>query len=60
VARTVFRRQEAIRPDLWWWLKRPVAFVGPLLFTLPVIYLFGRRWTRKPPSSTGVPAEPVS
>ena len=31
---------------LTWWLTRPVAIVGPLLFTLPVIFLFGRRWVR--------------
>jgi Acyltransferase family len=43
-ARLVLGRNEAVRPDLWWWLKRPISFVGPLLFTLPVIYLFGRRW----------------
>jgi hypothetical protein len=60
VARTVFRRQEATRPDLWWWLKRPVAFVGPLLFTLPVIFLFGRRWTRKPRPTTDAQTSAVS
>ena len=35
-----------------WWLLRPVAIIGPLLATLPVIYLFGRRWqtqTTAPP-----------
>jgi hypothetical protein len=52
-ARAVLGRNEAVRPDGWWWLKRPVAFVGPLLFTLPVIFLFGRRWTRKRPISVG-------
>jgi hypothetical protein len=31
-------------PDLWWWLERPVAVLGPLLCTLPVIWIFGRRW----------------
>jgi peptidoglycan/LPS O-acetylase OafA/YrhL len=31
-----------IPPDLTWWLERPIAIVGPLLCTLPVIYLFGR------------------
>ena len=36
-----------------WWLLRPVAILGPLLFTLPVIFLFGRRWQNKP-----VPVEP--
>jgi peptidoglycan/LPS O-acetylase OafA/YrhL len=28
---------------LSWWLSRPVALIGPLLFTLPVIWLFARR-----------------
>ena len=33
----------------WWWLYRPLAFIGPLLFTLPVIYLFGRQWVKHRP-----------
>ena len=42
---TIFGTQtEAVEPDLTWWLLRPVAIIGPLLATLPVIYLFGRRW----------------
>jgi hypothetical protein len=32
-------------PDLWWWLERPLAILGPLICTLPVIYLFSRRRT---------------
>lgn len=40
-------RNEPTSPDLWWWLSRPLAIVGPLLFTLPVIYLFGRQWVRR-------------
>jgi hypothetical protein len=39
-------RNEAVEPTLGWWLYRPLAFVGPLLFTLPVIWLFGRQWRR--------------
>jgi len=35
-----------------WWLTRPLAIVGPLLFTLPVIFLFGRRWVQ-PARSVG-------
>ena len=27
---------------------RPFSFIGPLLFTLPVIYLFGRQWVKRP------------
>jgi hypothetical protein len=34
-----------VPPDLWWWLERPLAIIGPLICTLPVIYLFGRRRT---------------
>lgn len=41
-------QNEATRPTLGWWLYRPVAFVGPLLFTLPVISLFGRQYVRRP------------
>jgi hypothetical protein len=43
---------EAVEPTLMWWLLRPVSVIGPLLATLPVIYLFGRRWetqTTTPP-----------
>ena len=31
------------RPDVSWWLERPIAVLGPLLCTLPVIWVFGRR-----------------
>jgi hypothetical protein len=30
-------------PTTVWWLSRPLAIIGPLLCTLPVIYLFRRR-----------------
>nr|WP_093941004.1 acyltransferase [Actinoalloteichus hoggarensis] len=33
-------------PDVGWWLERPIAVIGPLLCTLPVIALFGRYWMR--------------
>jgi peptidoglycan/LPS O-acetylase OafA/YrhL len=33
-------------PDAVWWLSRPLAVLGPLVCTLPVIYLFGRRWIK--------------
>ncbi|MCK2213965.1 acyltransferase [Actinomadura sp. ATCC 31491] len=36
-----------IPPDLKWWLERPIAIVGPLVCTAPVIYLFGRRRGRR-------------
>ena len=37
---------EATKPTGWWWLSRPLSFVLPLLFTMPVILLFGRRWVK--------------
>jgi hypothetical protein len=39
---------EAREPSVGWWLMRPVSVIGPLLFTLPVILLFGRQWTKRP------------
>jgi len=44
----VVGRNELREPTVGWWLTRPFAFIGPLLLTLPVIYLFGRQWVRKP------------
>jgi peptidoglycan/LPS O-acetylase OafA/YrhL len=38
--------QEQREPDLVWWLTRPFAFIGALVLTLPVIFLFGRRWVK--------------
>lgn len=40
-------RNETAEPTLEWWLTRPLAVIGPLLFTLPVIYLFGRQWVAR-------------
>jgi hypothetical protein len=40
-------RSEAVAPTIGWWLMRPVSIIGPLLATLPVIYLFTRRNRRK-------------
>lgn len=41
----IFRNSTDVRsPDAVWWLTRPLSFIGPLLCTLPVIYLFGRQW----------------
>jgi peptidoglycan/LPS O-acetylase OafA/YrhL len=37
---------EQREPDLVWWLTRPFAFLGALVLTLPVIFLFGRRWVK--------------
>jgi hypothetical protein len=37
--------------DIGWWLTRPLAIIGPLLCTIPVLWLFrwlqGRRRTRQ-------------
>jgi hypothetical protein len=46
VTHFVFDVDEVRRPDATWWLTRPVAFVGPLLFTLPIILLLARREPR--------------
>ena len=43
---------EAVEPTAGWWITRPLAVLGPLLFTLPVIYLFGRQWIRQPGGDT--------
>jgi GNAT superfamily N-acetyltransferase len=48
-----YRPTARVSPDLDWWLNRPLAVIAPLLFTLPVIYLFGRRWVTAP---RGTPA----
>jgi hypothetical protein len=37
---------ETREPDLAWWLGRPLAVAGPLLFTVPLIALFARGWPR--------------
>ncbi len=49
------------RPTLWWWLGRPFAFIGPLLLTLPVIFLLGRQYVKKPkaPSPPAAPTAPT-
>lgn len=39
-------KNEPTEPTAWWWLSRPFAFIAPLLLTLPVIFLFGRRWVK--------------
>jgi hypothetical protein len=53
-------RTDVRQPDVLWWLSRPLAFIGPLLCTLPVIYMFGRRWVtrQRPPTfaTTNVPS----
>jgi peptidoglycan/LPS O-acetylase OafA/YrhL len=50
------RRLNDPSPDLIWWLSRPLAVIGPLVCTLPVIVFFGRRWGR---SRTAIPTPPA-
>lgn len=46
---TLFGLQPQRRPDPLWWALRPFSFILPLLCTLPLIWLFGRRWTKPKP-----------
>jgi len=40
---------------------RPLSVIGPLLCTLPVIFVFGRRWTRASrPSAITTPTTPTT
>jgi hypothetical protein len=53
-SRFVLDTRAVRQPDAAWWLTRPTAFIGPLLFTLPIILLLGRgreRTTRQPQPS---------
>jgi hypothetical protein len=47
-SRYVLDSRQVREPDLRWWLGRPFAFLGPLLVTLPIILVLGRRWTKAP------------
>ncbi|HRE00936.1 MAG TPA: hypothetical protein PLV68_06525, partial [Ilumatobacteraceae bacterium] len=51
---------EPQHPTGWWWLSRPVSFVLPLLFTLPVILLFGKRWTKADVTTRRLPGKPAA
>ncbi|NUT31882.1 MAG: acyltransferase [Hamadaea sp.] len=42
-------RTDDLRIDLQWWLTRPLAVVGPLICTLPVIVLFTKINVRRAP-----------
>jgi hypothetical protein len=33
-------------PDLRWWATRPTSFLGPLVVTLPIIFVLGRRYVK--------------
>ena len=37
---------EPTKPTGWWWVSRPFSVILPTVFTLPVIYLFGRKWVK--------------
>ena len=50
---------EATKPTGWWWVSRPISFILPLLFTMPVILLFGRRWTKVPKDRPRAAAAPA-
>lgn len=43
-------------PDLEWWLTRPLWLLLPLVCTLPIIYLFSGRVTRRQRSRPPVPS----
>lgn len=43
----VLHNEQLRQPDLQWWLTRPFAFVGPLVLTLPIMLLLGRRYVKK-------------
>ncbi|QWF77948.1 acyltransferase family protein [Amycolatopsis sp. CA-230715] len=45
-------------PDLIWWLQRPLAVLGPLLFTAPVIALF--LWYHRKRAPKGEPRDTAS
>ena len=45
-------------PSGIWWAERPIWLVVPLVYTIPVILLFGRRWTRRPAPRPAPPSAP--
>ena len=49
---------EATSPTIGWWLYRPLAFIGPLVFTLPVIWIFGRHMGPPPDPGDGLTPSP--
>ncbi|CAN5252875.1 hypothetical protein BH20ACT3_BH20ACT3_04180 [soil metagenome] len=52
----VLNNPDQRQPDLQWWLSRPFAFLGPLALTLPIIFLLGRKYVKKPaPREPGEP-----
>jgi hypothetical protein len=55
----VLHNQQVREPTVMWWLGRPFAFLGPLLFTLPIIFLLGRSYVKKPSTPTS-PSSPAA
>lgn len=55
----LYKLERIANPNLAWWLTRPLAILGPLLCTLPVIWLFARKWVRSPaaPVAVAIPAQ---
>lgn len=48
ISHFVLDSEQLRRPDLQWWLSRPIAFVMPLILTLPIIFVLGRQYVKKP------------
>ncbi|WP_421121948.1 hypothetical protein ACE2AJ_12530 [Aquihabitans daechungensis] len=55
----VLDNQQVREPTAMWWLGRPFAFLGPLVFTLPIIFLLGRSYVKKPKAPTPTPTAPA-
>lgn len=51
----VLKNEPVREPTLWWWLGRPFAFIGPLVLTLPIIFLLGRQYVKPRRSTTSPP-----
>lgn len=56
----VLHDEQVRRPDLQWWLSRPIAFVGPLVLTLPIIFVLGRQYVKKPRPKGPAPETPAA
>ena len=51
------RDNEPVRePTLWWWLGRPFAFIGPLVLTLPIIFVLGRQYVKPRRATDATPS----
>lgn len=52
----VLHNETVREPSVNWWLTRPFAFIGPLVFTMPIILVLGRRYVKKAPTPPGTNA----